>query len=230
MSCTSLLERAAESSPAKSLGIAVSAQLKATQQHSECLPPASVTGHCQHSPSFQTSAPLMLNPTGDELTSWLEAFPVRRTAAHLEDGLWRTISGRKCGAWWQMPLPGTYLPRTSTDAPLTGRQTSLSRWVTPSDAFPLPRRTWVQTTYGNGIGYLHTPTCTANYAAPSMQKHACARAFVQVFGAPSPTNHEWLMGWPTGWTASEPLETGKFQSWLRLHSECLPQSLEAETA
>jgi len=29
---------------------------------------------------------------------------------------------------------------------------------------------------------------------------------------------EWLMGWPIGWTALEPLATGRFQSWLQLHS------------
>jgi len=230
MSFTCLLEQEAESSPANFSGIVASAQLRATQQHGECLQPASAMDRCQRSPSSPTSEPLMLNPTGDELTLWLAAFPARRTAAHLEDALWRTISGRKCDESWQRQLPGTYLPRTSTGAPLTGRQTNLSRWVTQSDAFTLPRRTWVQTTYGPDIGYLHTPTCTANYAAPSMQKHACARAFVQVFGAPSPVNHEWLMAWPSGWTDSRPLETGKYQSWLQQHSECLPLSLEAETA
>ena len=28
---------------------------------------------------------------------------------------------------------------------------------------------------------------------------------------------EWFMGWPMGWTAFEPLETGKCQEWLRWH-------------
>lgn len=30
---------------------------------------------------------------------------------------------------------------------------------------------------------------------------------------------EWLMGWPIGWTALEPLETAKFQRWLRSHGK-----------
>lgn len=30
---------------------------------------------------------------------------------------------------------------------------------------------------------------------------------------------EWMMGWPTGWTALGPLATGKFRQWLRLHGE-----------
>lgn len=29
---------------------------------------------------------------------------------------------------------------------------------------------------------------------------------------------EWLMGWPIGHTALKPLETGKYQEWLRQHS------------
>jgi len=33
------------------------------------------------------------------------------------------------------------------------------------------------------------------------------------------TLREWMMGWPIGWTALEPLETGRFRSWLRLHGE-----------
>ena len=29
---------------------------------------------------------------------------------------------------------------------------------------------------------------------------------------------EWMMGWPTGWSALTPLETGKFQEWQQQHS------------
>lgn len=56
--------------------------------------------------------------------------------------------------------------------------------------------------------------------SPSMQKWPNCREFVRVFGTPSPTNHEWLMGWPIGWTALEPLATGRFHAWLRRHSAC----------
>lgn len=34
-------------------------------------------------------------------------------------------------------------------------------------------------------------------------------------GRLNPEFVEWLMGWPIGWTASRPLETGKFRLWLR---------------
>lgn len=35
---------------------------------------------------------------------------------------------------------------------------------------------------------------------------------------------EWLMGWPIGWTASEPSEMAKFQQWLRSHGACSEES------
>lgn len=36
-------------------------------------------------------------------------------------------------------------------------------------------------------------------------------------GTLNPTWVEWLMGWPLGWTALEPLETDRYQQWLRSH-------------
>jgi hypothetical protein len=38
-------------------------------------------------------------------------------------------------------------------------------------------------------------------------------------GLLNPTWVEWLMGWPLRWTDLEPLEMGKFQSWLLLHGK-----------
>jgi len=40
-----------------------------------------------------------------------------------------------------------------------------------------------------------------------------------VGGMLNPPWVEWLMGWPIGWTACEPLATARFQQWLRSHSE-----------
>ena len=34
---------------------------------------------------------------------------------------------------------------------------------------------------------------------------------------PNPIDQEWLMGWPPGWTDTQPLATDKFLSWLRQH-------------
>lgn len=93
------------------------------------------------------------------------------------------------------------------------RPTTSKRWVTRPAALPFPRRTWVVTTFGAGTGYLHTPTATANYACASMQKWKNCREFVRVLGKPTPENHEWLMTWPRGWTALQPLGTDRWRSW-----------------
>jgi|SRR5579862_19714 len=157
---------------------------------------------------------------GEAALTWFrEAFPARRIPRRLEVATSRMISGRKCSESWQRQLPGTYLPRI-----LHGRQSKRPRkisvtWVTKSGALPYPRQTWVAITYGNDIGYVHTPTKKINYHARSMQKWPACRAFVQAFGEPTPVIHEWLMAWPIGWSALKPLETDKFQSWLRRHGD-----------
>lgn len=42
----------------------------------------------------------------------------------------------------------------------------------------------------------------------------------QVGGQLNPPWVEWLMGWPIGWTALEPLETDKFRQWCDSHGIC----------
>ena len=43
-----------------------------------------------------------------------------------------------------------------------------------------------------------------------------------VGGTLNPDWVEWLMGWPIGWTACEPLETARFRLWLHSHGTCCP--------
>lgn len=167
-----------------------------------------------HSRFGMTFVPLMRSRGEALLTSFLAGFPVKPIPQRLRAGTLRTISGRKCDGSWQMQLPGTFLQRTLLAKPLTPRATTWKRWVTKPAPLPLERQTWALTIFGSGLGYLHTPTCAANYSAASMQKHSCARAFVIVFGKPNPTNHEWLMGWPSGWSDTAPLAMDRFQSWL----------------
>ncbi len=107
-----------------------------------------------------------------------------------------------------MSLLKTSAPKLLSTPPMTSW-----RWVIKPSCFPFPRKTWVQTTFGNDIGYLHTPTTKANYAAVSMQKWPSARAFVKVFGRPDPIVHEWLMGWPEGWSDTAPLAMDKYRLW-----------------
>jgi hypothetical protein len=178
-----------------------------------------------------TFAPLTADRGAALLMSSLEDFLVRHLAQRQQGTTQRKIFGPKCAESWQMSLPGTSLPKTSAKLLLTKRQMILSRWVTKPKQFPLVRQTWVQTTFGPGIGYLHTPTTKANYCAASMQKWPACRAWVQVFGKVTPEAHEYLMGWPIGWSDLKPLETARFHRWQSQHLSCLRKLLETpETA
>ena len=163
---------------------------------------------------------LLTESVGEELLTWyLGGFHVKPIPTQLVEKMLQTISGRRCGGSWQMSIPGTYLPRTSKKPRLSAHQTTLSKWVTRQNSWNCQRQTWVLTTFGKDAGYLHTPTCTANYSAPSMQKWPACREFVRVFGIPTPMNHEWLMGWPIGCTDLEPLEMDRFRRWQQQHGE-----------
>ena len=74
-------------------------------------------------------------------------------------------------------------------------------------------KTWIQKTYGEDLGFVHTPTTMANYSAPSMMKHLGCRNFVKVFGKPTPENAEYLMGFPLGASAQMPLEKNNYILW-----------------
>lgn len=112
----------------------------------------------------------------------------------------------------------TFLEKTQRGQRYYTHHRHYLKWVTLPMELKYPRQTWVLTTFGEDTGYLHTPTTKANYSARSMQKWSGCREFVRVFGIPTPTNQEWLMGIPIGWTDSKPLAICKFQSWLQQHS------------
>lgn len=155
------------------------------------------------------------------LRTWLQrASPVSRTVARLEGETSPTKCGRGYGALSVSSVPLTCFARTSQGPQFNAPENLSVSWVTKPKQFPLPRQTWVVTTFGSDIGFLHTPTATANYAAPSMQKWPNCRAFVRVFGKPLPSNQEWLMGWPIGHTDLKPLAMDKFQSWRQQHGGC----------
>lgn len=170
-----------------------------------------------HSPFGTMFVPLTESRGKELLMSFREGFRVSRLVQQHMGEQQQKTSGQKCieSSAKSAPLLSslkTYLIK-QLQKPLRIAKNS----ATKLQLLDFPRKTWVQTIFGKDIGYLHTPTCAMNYAAASMQKHPNCRIFVQVFGKPTPTNQEWLMGWPIGWTDSKPLEMDKFQSWLRLH-------------
>ena len=162
-----------------------------------------------------TFVPLTVDRGAEELMLYLEASLAKHSALPRGVETQPMTFGPKCAESWQMSLPGMYSPRTSASKPSNMLRKTCAQWVSKPRCLPLLRETWVQTTFGSGIGYLHTPTTKANYAASSMQKWPSSRSFVAVFGRPAPSNQEWMMGWPPGWSDTKRLEMDRFQSWRR---------------
>ena len=131
--------------------------------------------------------------------------------------LLRKTCGRQCAESSKKCSRDTCLLKMSPSMQLNKQRVIYWRTATTVNTSNSVLPTWVRIIFGTGFGYLHTPTCTANFAAPSMQKHPSCRNFVTVFGKPSPTNFEHLMGWPVGWTDLKPLEMDKFHSWQQSH-------------
>lgn len=75
-------------------------------------------------------------------------------------------------------------------------------------------QTWIQRTFGDDFGFVHTPTTMANYAAPSMMKHKGCQNFKMVFEKPTPMNAEYLMGFPLGASTLLPQKIDNLELWL----------------
>ena len=164
-----------------------------------------------------TYKPLTADRGEELLMSYLAGFHVKPIPQQRLEKIQRTTYGERCGEWWQMSLPHTSLPKMSAELQLTKQQTTANRWVTKPKQFPYQRKTWVLTTFGKDIGYLHTPTTMANFLAKSMQKWDSCRNWTKTFGEITPTNYEYLMGFPLGWTDLKPLEMHKCHSALQQH-------------
>jgi hypothetical protein len=213
------LAQAVESSEGSSSGGEPSVPSRSTSIASGFLCSGRMTESLSRFRSGRTSEHSTGNPGLDAWISSQAGSRARRLVRRVRATSLLRIYGRKCSESLQRSLPGLCLRKTSAEALSMSPQEILSREVIKPECYPLARRTWVLTTFGPDIGYLHTPTTKANYASPTMQKWPSCRNFVRAFGRPSPWNQEWLMGIPIGWTDSKQLETCRFQRWLEQHGE-----------
>lgn len=170
---------------------------------------------------FGLTCAVLTESHGEELLmSFLVGFHVKHLAGRQEEGSQQETCGLKCsGSSGKLSrilsLLKTY-QKSQSNRPLK----ISSKLVIQSAPSICQRKTWVLTTFGKDFGYLHTPTTKANYSAASMQKWNSAKNFTTAFGRPTPTNQEWMMGWPIGWTDLKPLEMVRFREWQRQHSPC----------
>lgn len=89
--------------------------------------------------------------------------------------------------------------------------------VTESGSLPGDGRLWMTPKASDGI--FATPSTTGR--TRRMSTHLGTQMKFSVpenGGRPNPDWIEWLMGWPIGWTASQPLETDKYRQWQQQHS------------
>ena len=152
------------------------------------------------------------------------------------------IKGTAFGSW---PTPQRQDARHSGDNALnrltSGRQiqlahaVELARFPTPTASMLTAQDQEQARTAGNGRlrkPYAESfPTPTKSDATggalkdlsrtPKNRQGSLSLKEVTQGGPLNPTWVEWLMGWPTEWSALKPLATDKFRLWLRWHSAAL---------
>lgn len=189
-----------------------------------------------------TLAPLM-----KEKESGLWQTPVADDAANRTKGKFNSRGEPKLSAQVLMPTPTTQdnvqIRGEGSAAGKDKRGTTLGGYVVK---FPTPTATEYGSNKGGSAGRSGkerlsltsmarknkwpTPTARDYKGGPTLQK-AMERKENSSRGVSLPEELvrngqpgrlnpewvEWLMGWPIGWTELKPLETGRFQEWLRQH-------------
>lgn len=137
----------------------------------------------------------------------------------------------------------SHLSRPDREIPPGGREssstdrTSPPLWGTPlaTERASRPRDVDHGVQLANQVGSWATPAASDGNGGHMASDKSAERGWnrtlnrnLREMGLPqrlNPSFVDWLMGWPPGWTACAPLETGSFPSWLDTHSSCLRNAL-----
>lgn len=136
-------------------------------------------------------------------------------------GTWPHWGMMRAGVCSEQPTPKRRTNETASGSWPTPRKcAAMSAKITPTTAwaegrFPnletvLGRRTWPTPTASDATG--GPGHCGQGGENLRTALHNSERG-----GLMNPRWVEWLMGWPIGWAALKPLETGRFQQWCALH-------------
>jgi hypothetical protein len=144
-------------------------------------------------------------------------------AVRVREGLWptpRSSDGEKGGPNQRGSKGDLMLPA------------AVHQWPTPHGmAVPNARQAGPSgNELGRAVNQWATPTSHERTHSPRQVHHGQQLANQAAGGGPAtprtkgpslnPSWVEWLMGWPIGWTACEPLATDRFPQWLRSHGCC----------
>lgn len=169
--------------------------------------------------TVRTCVPVASAPSSRDLPAWGmtaagACWELGTSARHIDETACGSLVGtpaasdmrRPNGQNWGAPL-ATLLPSPrASDADRGGRGDLLQALrgnPSPSGRFQLP-----------------TPLASlsgSNRGGGSVRTGKIRPGLDTLTGGPWIALREWMMGWPIGWSACEPLATGRFRAWLRSH-------------
>ena len=202
---------------------------------------AKMKATCHRSPFGMMYLPSTDTLGADVLTWFLAGFPVR-TFHPQEKAQESAESAADYGARWPVSLAKLdpvsrcwKIPQCSLFEDLEKSLETWPKWgmMQNGECFPLPMLE--HDTAANASGSWPTPNKVIVLAPKGVDQREHWKKRRQDFldgkskfnpgeklevfcnGLPNPTWVEWHMGWPMTWTDLKPLETDKFQQWLRSH-------------
>lgn len=235
MSWHFLQEGAAASWEGSSLGGAPVALLKLMPTPAASCLQGRPTGASHRSP-FGMTLERLTDAHGAGVLTWCLGGSPARTYLPPEQAKGLRDKRADFGPRWRGSLarcnPHSYSWRTRRSLLLGGLEEfcqTWPRWGMMHDGECWALRIPALPTSAKGSGLLPTPTAqdAKNSTLPPSQRDRDSLPGyllrLGIAGQLNPVWSEWLMGWPLGWTGLEPLETGKFRTWLRLHGKPLPK-------
>lgn len=210
-----------------------SAPSKSKTTRAKCSSNAKTTDALSPSRYGMTSAPSTANHGEELLTSYLAAFHAK-TSAPLARGQGLAVKDPVFGLRWPELFArydrDTYSWKTHQDlfaTEWTELQVTLPRWGMIASGRLCPVTPLVHQQKVSAFGYsLPRPTKSHGlkgdwgFGAPTNNRYSSSVRYAtrKLLGKkPTPTGVEWILGWPIGWTALQPLATDKIRYWLQSH-------------
>lgn len=235
MSWHYLPELAAEYSAGTCLDGDVSAQSSTTSTQETCCSQGSKTGACQNSQFGTTCEHLTESPGEAWLTLYREDFRAKTflqpekepesKAQEVDYGKkWHELSVK-----YDRSMRSWKTHRCLFDEDLPQSSVTLPKWGMMQSGVLFRLRTAERVTKEKGCGFWHpTPTASDHKGATDKSLAKKGVSYLRYWlhanfsrGAsttyPSPGFAEAVNGFPIGWSAQEPLEMHKFQSWQQQH-------------